>query len=478
MTFASFEFNAQNRPIPLLNRKRIHSFYDPQKEVKRFLEIQLKEKSKVVIIVGESFGYLTEQVIQMGKKAIAVGLDAFMQLSPFSQNSIFSHPQSFFYPVKEQCWNLEEAKNFFSLMEEKIAPTEWKAIQLILWEPLVKQCPFFYELATHIAQQILAKGSSFKTGEYFMGKWISNAFHHLSEKHHYYALPKLEAPLIICAAGPSLKSHLDFIKEVKNRFYLLALSSALSVLFEANIKPDFIIQTDGGYWATRLFGKIQEKIEKENQPYLISTISAGWIRDYPHRILINQQTALEKIFPIEPIFATEIEETPSVACAALAIGVKMSKEVFFIGLDLASNKEISHAIPHPSINRIFNQSNQLNSFQKKLYENYVDGHFGTLKRYSYWFELALKKGASFYQIAPTYNPTPFQPVQQEWIRKKFSLSPKKKIEISLLKSDFKISKEDILTSIQTNKKALIQEYLPHLEKENQEKKWLEVMRVL
>lgn len=474
MSIASFEENKNHLLIPCLNGKRVHSFYDPYKEAFRFLENHLKPNSKTVLIVGESGGFLTEAVMKQGKKVIAIIPKEFTLLKEFSKTFFCQREQdsSFLYPFDSH----DSEENFFLFLESKLKPQEWAHLQILLWEPVVNQLKALYSFAGKIAQQILAKGSSFKTSQYFMQKWISNCLHHLQEPHHYYGIPRLERALFICAAGPSLNEHLPFLRRMQNRVYLMALSSALYALEEAEIQPDFIIQTDGGYWATQLLERANH--QASTLPYLITTLAAGWVRGYPNRILLNQQTTLEAMVPDQTLFATVLSEAPSVACSALTLGLQMSKTLFFIGLDLGSENELTHAVPHPSINRLMQKSNQIDSFQQKLYSSYVSNSHQSLDRYRYWFAQSYKRGNSFYQIEPTFHPNPIQPLKQEEVEKQIPPAEKKKILLPLLKADYQLDLTLLIERIKKHQKALLEEYVPHLDDKLQKEKWNQLMEML
>ena len=56
-------------------------------------------------------------------------------------------------------------------------------------------------------------------------------------------------PVVICASGPQLKPCINTIKTSQDKIFIICLSSALSVLVKNGITPDFILTTDGGFWA-------------------------------------------------------------------------------------------------------------------------------------------------------------------------------------------------------------------------------------
>lgn len=52
-------------------------------------------------------------------------------------------------------------------------------------------------------------------------------------------------PVLVLAAGPSMKKNIAWIKENQDRFIILAVSSVLKTLYEHDIKPDIVTHIDG-----------------------------------------------------------------------------------------------------------------------------------------------------------------------------------------------------------------------------------------
>lgn len=69
-----------------------------------------------------------------------------------------------------------------------------------------------------------------------------------------YALSKntffRNKPILLLAAGPSLKENLTWVKENKDKFIIIAISAVLNTLYKNDIKPDIVTHIDGyeGSW--------------------------------------------------------------------------------------------------------------------------------------------------------------------------------------------------------------------------------------
>ncbi len=80
--------------------------------------------------------------------------------------------------------------------------------------------------------------------------WIKNIFLNLSRLYQSSTPPtickyqKINSPILVAGAGESLEYSIDFIRTHRNKFRLMAVDTALSVLIENNITPDFIVAVD------------------------------------------------------------------------------------------------------------------------------------------------------------------------------------------------------------------------------------------
>ncbi len=63
-------------------------------------------------------------------------------------------------------------------------------------------------------------------------------------------------PAIVVAAGPSLNNSLQYIKEYKDQFVIIAVGTALRPLLQAGIRPDLVVSIDASYKIGAQFDKI------------------------------------------------------------------------------------------------------------------------------------------------------------------------------------------------------------------------------
>jgi len=54
-----------------------------------------------------------------------------------------------------------------------------------------------------------------------------------------------QKPVLVLAAGPSFRKNLDWVKENKNKYIIIAVSAVLKILSDNDIKPDIVTHIDG-----------------------------------------------------------------------------------------------------------------------------------------------------------------------------------------------------------------------------------------
>ena len=85
--------------------------------------------------------------------------------------------------------------------------------------------------------------------------WIKNIFrnyaqwsHDCSSQRLRFGLPQTTLPVIVAGAGPSLEQHLEFLKQHRSRFYLLAVDTAYSTLLQSGITPDLTVVQESQFY--------------------------------------------------------------------------------------------------------------------------------------------------------------------------------------------------------------------------------------
>ncbi len=77
--------------------------------------------------------------------------------------------------------------------------------------------------------------------------WIKNIISNLARSWRYLGggIPSSSKPVVVAGAGESLEKALDSLARYRNRFYLLAVDTALPVLSACDIHPDAVVVLEG-----------------------------------------------------------------------------------------------------------------------------------------------------------------------------------------------------------------------------------------
>ncbi|OHD98983.1 MAG: hypothetical protein A3K14_02095 [Sulfurimonas sp. RIFCSPLOWO2_12_FULL_36_74] len=164
---------------------------------------------------------------------------------------------------------------------------------------------------------------------------IADGYSTLSVANKFTESLFVDNPILVLAAGPSLKKNIDWIKKYEDKFIIIAVGSALKTLQNNDIKPDIVTHIDGfveeGNSCMSLYNDIDIDGFLKNTIFILG----------PHA-----PDALLKILNKEHLFLTE-ESTfyykdygsLSASCVGsistiLAIHLN-AKNIYLLGLDLA-----------------------------------------------------------------------------------------------------------------------------------------------
>ncbi len=144
-----------------------------------------------------------------------------------------------------------------------------------------------------------------------------------------------DKPILVIAAGPSLKGNIPWLSENAHKFCIIAVSAVIKILYDNNIKPDIVTQVD---------------TKEVNYSYFEGFDAKEFLKD---SILIFVASTIDKIiniFPKEQVYLFEnltsfntgciAPNTPCVGSFSTILGLILdAKEIYLIGLDLAFNQE-------------------------------------------------------------------------------------------------------------------------------------------
>jgi len=314
---------------------KLHSSYNPEVEAERFVQsIECPFFPEYILVTGPALSYCLPY---LKKRFPQAKICAVRYCRAFdSDNEKFD--RVFYSEDKNLCESL------FNFMGEE----GLSASLFISWQPSEKAFPAEYKSSwEEIRKAVVKSRDVLATREYFSKRWVKNCIRFCLFANETASIKAGTSPVLVCASGPSLKTSLPKIKELRNSFFLIAVSSALSPLIAYGIKPDLCISTDGGYWAKRHLTILNggEKI-----PTAISAESAMYARGMEETPVLPLSygdgicEAFLKSFSFEAIRAKR-NGTVSGTAAELALSIT-SSSVFFCGLDLAPSSGFQHTQPN------------------------------------------------------------------------------------------------------------------------------------
>jgi hypothetical protein len=148
-----------------------------------------------------------------------------------------------------------------------------------------------------------------------------------------------DKPLLLLAAGPSLRHEKDFIKKNQSKFIIVAIYATITFLEEHNIIPDIVIQFDQGDSAINTLHLLKNKEFLSNTIFLF----AAHVTEQ-----FTEEINNDNIFMFQPTYSAKVNfgtlTSPSVGeiayCLILQLGFK---SIYLLGLDMALDPETKQA---------------------------------------------------------------------------------------------------------------------------------------
>ena len=219
---------------------RLHSSR-PKAEADKIFA-QLPPKSQAYFIGGLGFGYLLEKILEettaicLVYEPISIILETTLKIRP-ELKLILENPRVFFM------------QDMISI-PQMIQDEKLHDISFTIHRPYNDLFP---DQFVEVKDQIVVGIRRYEVGNSTLlrfGKiWTKNFFRNM---HRFFKSQKLipylgwasQKPAIIVAAGPSLEAALPFLQKQHTQALLIACDTALPMLLQAQINPDFVVTVD------------------------------------------------------------------------------------------------------------------------------------------------------------------------------------------------------------------------------------------
>lgn len=414
-----------------------HSSYNPEKESETFIaNLNFDFKPKCIIAIEPGLSYCEKYLRKRfpGAKLIAVRLCGDF----FKWDCLWD--KVFYYDGAENfCETLytflgEEllfSSQFFSWgANKKIFPESEKS----LWNDILD--------AVKKSRDVLF------TRSFFSQRWLFNTVSFLLKTKKTAVLnAKTEKDILICASGPSLRSSLKFIKKFEQNFFIIALSSAVSVLRKNGIKPDLTLSTDGGFWA-------KYHLKKTESPLALSMEGTAFAYTFnSNQILplVFENSAGEYIAKKLKLPFCYAQRNGTVSGTAAKFALNLTeKNVYFAGLDLAFGQGFQHTQPNELENLSAAADFRLNTKETRITKSRFNSE-STLRLYRDWFTAQNENFSSrVFRISDRYEfSKTLSPIRDIfWDDLKFSEKEKIQRNENIFSGrEFVLQKEDLLNAV-------------------------------
>jgi len=313
----------------------LHSSFNPKREAERYIDKSLCGKvPSLVLVCGPGMGYIIKAVKKRYPYIRCIGIwysEAMAQLAGYAQTPDMWHPGG--------------SDSLSAFLFQNLSELEIEGVQIITWAPTEHAFPKAADRVKKSVREVFRQiNGNITTIREFGARWFKNTLYNYQNINFIVQKKNTELPIVIAASGPSLEKAIPLIKKYRNSLELWALSSSVSALMYCNLKPDLIVATDAGYYASLHM----------NTGYDISSIpiampltaKLGKIAEKQPVYLLNSSTYMEKEL-LNSKFSKPIAQNGTVSGTAIQLALATtSGPVIMAGLDFCYNDIISHVRPH------------------------------------------------------------------------------------------------------------------------------------
>ncbi len=227
----------------------LHSKYNPLNESRILADKFIPEKFDAIIILGAGLGYHLlplKKNWERYKKIIII--DAIKNI----ETEIAKNPETGFLANSKEIIFLT-GMTFDEIqiaIDKEIDFNEIKGLDVIEHPSSARAFSGYYSNIKKIIQGVInKKAGNIATKKAFSMLYLRNIFKNLNTMPLLYPISAFfgamkEYPVLIIASGPSIENYIKMIKACQNRFFIIAVDSAMNTLIKSGITPDFFVSID------------------------------------------------------------------------------------------------------------------------------------------------------------------------------------------------------------------------------------------
>ncbi|MGN0730086.1 6-hydroxymethylpterin diphosphokinase MptE-like protein [Treponema sp.] len=417
------------------NGFQLHSLYNPTKEAERFCEnIECNFNPHYLLVTEPALSYCSSFLRKKFSGAILCCVRFSMDFSS-----------------TDECWDKvfhasgEDGKKNTRLEEEIFSFMGDEGISACLflsWKPSEKAFKELHEFTwNEIKSAVLKSRAVLATRTFFSKRWTRNAIRFSLFTEKTARIQKGTADIVVCASGPSLMQNIPFLKKNRDKFFLIAVSSAAAPLVHYGIEPDLCISTDGGYWAKLHLAPL---CALKNIPLALpgeASCFASILCNSAVVPLFYGDGCSEEILKGSGYQGLSAVRNGSVSGTAALLALSLTEgNVFYCGLDLAYTKGFAHVQPNELEKRNAAAENRINTAETRIAACEINA--ASIAIYRNWFSSFDFQGR-IYRLSDHFYYSSrlgkIEDVSWDFFEKRNSASGKKMPEI--IKSESHFSRE-------------------------------------
>ena len=339
----------------------LYSRYDPRRETDRFVAARIRsfrdstgQEPSCVVVISEGLGYLEEACGRHLTDCDIISVHLTSSFSPAAADAskrTLSVQMDAGASPDETEMTLDEQR-----FETLIAETDISRILVIEWQPSTSTFATEYGIARGAIERVLRRRAADSATVRRWGRlWIRNILRNCERSPMVSRLPFFGArPSLVVCPGPSAGRTLKALSEAGDGPVVIAVSSALELLYSYGILPDVVVHSDAGYYATLHFREAWKSLLHRKQPSaLIMPLTAApppvpTGEHPPTATIVSGNSPIEQtVLKAIGLDSATVPEAGTVTATALRIaGMIGTGPRFVTGLDLCLDDVRHHASPH------------------------------------------------------------------------------------------------------------------------------------
>ncbi|MCH1640502.1 DUF115 domain-containing protein [Paenibacillus timonensis] len=358
---ASYEVIPSANGMPNINLQTnetlyyLHSKYDPGAEAEKWVA-NLSNNGNLtdqVLLFGIGMGYFLEALL----KSPEVNRVAVLEPDVQAFNALLRHRNLHTFLSDDKIKLMAVGDHDLNLAELAETITKTMTGELSIVAPPVYQRLYPAKLKwlrEKVQESVINDLSNFRTFEKFQKTWLENILRNIPFTIKYLSVLSLKDVLkggnvVIVGSGPSLEIDVQYLRDIKNKCFIIAAGSSIQALQHFEIDPGLVVTMDGGRANSLAFRRVDSK----RSPLVFITQTYYEVLDNYYNNLafatFEEDQVSEYLYRDQEV--PRFRATASVTGTALQLADYMgAKQIIMLGQDLSypGDKFYSSGVGHLS----------------------------------------------------------------------------------------------------------------------------------